>query len=244
MTKLARLDGGEPRIVSDPPLIVPIAELVGGRGDLEVELRAVLRDYRRSLQPDRRDLLERFRYADLAHKVVGIGSVGTRCWIVLLLGRDAQDPLFLQLKESQASALEPLLGRSAFASHAQRIVEGQRLSQAVSDIFLGWTRAGDLDGATRDFYVRQLRDWKVSIDVDGIRPRGLTTYAGWCGATLARAHARSGDRVAIAAYLGKSDAFDLAVADFASAYAKLNASDHASLRRAVQEGRVAAAEGL
>lgn len=244
LAKLTQLVDGEPQIVANPPLIVPIAELADDSRELEAELRAIYRSYRRSLQPDRRRLLESFRYGDLAHKVVGIGSVGTRCWILLLLGRDEQDPLFLQLKEAQASVLEPLLGRSAFGSHAQRVVEGQRLSQAATDIFLGWTRAERLDGAPRDFYVRQLRDWKISIDVERIRPRGLAAYARWCGATLARAHARSGDRVAIAAYLGKSDAFDRAVSAFATAYAELNERDHASLRRAVQEGRVAATEGV
>jgi uncharacterized protein (DUF2252 family) len=242
--KLTHVVDGRPRIVSDPPLIVPIDELADGAHDLETELRAIFRGYGRSLQPDRRRLLEGFSYGDLARKVVGVGSVGTRCWILLLLGRDGEDPLFLQLKEAQASVLEPFLGRSPFASHAQRVVEGQRLSQASSDIFLGWTRAEDLDGAARDFYVRQLRDWKVSLEVETIRPDGLATYARWCGSTLARAHARSGDRVAIAAYLGKSDVFDRAVAAFASAYADLNERDHEALRSAVHDGRVAATEGV
>ena len=244
LAKLTHVVDGMPRIVADPPLIVPIDELADEGRDLETELRAIFRSYRRSLQPDRRRLLEGFSYGDLARKVVGVGSVGTRCWIALLLGRDEQDPLFLQLKEAQASVLEPFLGRSPFASHAERVVEGQRLSQASSDIFLGWTRAEDLDGATRDFYVRQLRDWKVSLEVETIRPDGFATYARWCGSTLARAHARSGDRVAIAAYLGKSDVFDRAVAAFASAYADLNERDHAALRSAVQAGRVAATEGV
>jgi uncharacterized protein (DUF2252 family) len=244
LAKLTHVVDDKPRIVSDPPLIVPIAELADAHRDLEAGLRTIYRSYRRSLQRDRRGLLEGFRYGDLARKVVGIGSVGTRCWMLLLLGRDDRDPLFLQLKEAQASVLEPLLGRSTFSSHAQRVVEGQRLSQAASDIFLGWIRAEDLDGAEHDFYVRQLRDWKVAIDVERIRPRGLSTYARWCGATLAKAHARSGDRIAIAAYLGKSDVFDRAVAAFATAYAELNERDHASLRRAVAEGRVAATEGV
>jgi len=243
LAKLTHVVDGEPRIASEPPLIVPISELADADG-LETTLRAVYRSYRRSLPTDRRRLLTSFRYGDLAHKVVGIGSVGTRCWIILLLGRDDRDPLFLQLKEAQPSALEPFLGRSELASHAQRIVEGQLLSQAVSDIFLGWTRAADLDGVERDYYVRQLRDWKLSIDVGDMRSRALTTYGRLCGATLARAHARSGDRVAIAAYLGKADAFDRAVGAFASAYAAVNERDHASLRRAVDEGRVVAAEGI
>jgi uncharacterized protein (DUF2252 family) len=244
LAKLTHVVDDKPRIVSDPPLIVPIAELADAHRDLEAGLRTIYRSYRRSLQRDRRGLLEGFRYGDLARKVVGIGSVGTRCWMLLLLGRDDRDPLFLQLKEAQASVLEPLLGRSTFSSHAQRVVEGQRLSQAASDIFLGWIRAEDLDGAEHDFYVRQLRDWKVAIDVERIRPRGLSTYARWCGATLAKAHARSGDRIAIAAYLGKSDVFDRAVAAFATAYAELNERDHASLRCAVAEGRMAATEGV
>jgi len=234
---------GEPRFVSEPPLIVPVAELPDGGIDLESRLRTIYRSYRRTLQADRRQLLSGFRYCDLAHKVVGIGSVGTQCWVMLLLGKDERDALFLQLKEAQASVLEPLLGRSAAASHGQRVVEGQRLSQAVSDIFLGWTRARDLDGSARDFYVRQLRDWKISLDLDRIRPSGLAIYGRWCGATLARAHARSGDRVAIASYLGKSDAFDKAITAFASAYAELNERDYALLRKSVEEGKLVAAEG-
>lgn len=242
--KLTHLVDGMPRIVSDPPLIVPV-ELDGQTHDRETELRDMFRRYRRSLQPDRRTLLEDFRYGDLARKVVGVGSVGTRCWILLLLGRDEEDLLFLQLKEAQASVLEPHLGRSGFMSHAERVVEGQRLSQASSDIFLGWTRADDVGGQPpRDFYVRQLRDWKMSVDLGRMPTRGLATYARWCGATLARAHARSGDRVAIAAYLGKSDEFDRALADFAVASADLNEQDHAALARAIREGRVTAADGL
>jgi uncharacterized protein (DUF2252 family) len=243
LAKLTHEVDGEPRFISDPPLIVPVAELTEAGVDLEDRLRAIFRSYRRTLQTDRRQLLAGFRYADLAHKVVGIGSVGTQCWILLLLGKDERDPLFLQLKEAQASVLERLLGRSAAPNHGQRVVEGQRLSQAVSDIFLGWTRASDLDGSTRDFYVRQLRDWKVSVDLDRIRPRGLAIYGRWCGQTLARAHARSGDRIAIAAYLGKGEAFDKAVAAFASEYADLNEQDYALLRRAVDDGRLVAAEG-
>jgi uncharacterized protein (DUF2252 family) len=240
VVKLTRLVDGALRFVSNPPLIVPIGELADGRHDLETELRADYRAYRRSLERDRRVLLERYRYGDLAHKVVGIGSVGTRCWVLLLLGKDERDPLLLQLKEARASVLEPSLGRSGFANHARRVVEGQRLCQAASDIFLGWTRVKDRDGTTRDFYVRQLRDWKISLDIDRIPARGLATYAQWCGATLARAHARSGDPVAIAAYLGKTNVFDVAVASFATAYADLNEVDHASLRQAVEGGRIQA----
>jgi uncharacterized protein (DUF2252 family) len=244
LAKLTHLVDGEPRFLAKPPLIVPVAELGPDRGDVEQTVRDLFGSYGRSLPRDRRGLLERFRYADLAHKVVGIGSVGTRCWVLLLLGRDGRDALFLQVKEAQASVLEPYLRSSAFAGHAQRIVEGQRLSQAAGDIFLGWTRVNDADGSQRDYYVRQLRDWKASLDIDRVRPQGFVSYARSCGATLARAHARSGDRIAIAAYLGKSDAFDLAIGAFAASYAAANERDHASLRRAVTEGRVAAVEGV
>jgi uncharacterized protein (DUF2252 family) len=244
LAKLTQLVGGEPRIVAKPPLIVPVADLGPGRDEVERTVRGLFRSYKRSLPRDRRGLLGRFRYADLAHKVVGIGSVGTRCWLLLLLGRDVSDPLFLQVKEAQASVLEPFVERSAFASHAQRIVEGQRLAQAAGDIFLGWTRVQNPDGSERDYYVRQLRDWKASIEIGRVRPEVLVSYAGWCGAALARAHARSGDRIAIAAYLGKRDAFDQAVAAFATSYAAVNERDHASLRRAVDEGRITAVEGV
>jgi uncharacterized protein (DUF2252 family) len=197
------------------------------------------------LQPDRRKLLEGFRYVDLARKVVGVGSVGTRCWILLLLGRDGADPLFLQVKETSSSVLEPHLGRSQFRNHGQRVVEGQRLMQAASDIFLGWIRNKEgLDGKPRDFYVRQLWDWKTSVDTDTILPRGLELYGEACGWTLARAHARSGDRAAITTYLGKSDAFDRAVADFAQAYADLNERDYATLVKAASDGRIEVKEGL
>ena len=238
---------GVPRIVSDPPLIVPIAELADELdvAELEHTIRELVRAYRRTLQGNRRKLLERFRYVDLARKVVGVGSVGTRCWIMLMLGRDDRDPLFLQVKEARPSVLEPVLGGSEFANHGQRVVEGQRLMQASSDIFLGWVRnTRTLEGAERDFYVRQLWDWKTSVDLDSIVPRGLVLYAQACGWTLARAHARSGDSVAIGAYLGKSDVFDLAVADFAAAYADLNERDYAALVTAARTGVVEAKEGL
>jgi uncharacterized protein (DUF2252 family) len=243
LASLTREVDGEPRIVSEPPLIVPLSELADD--STEAYLRAAFRSYRHSLPSDRRVLLERFRYVDLARKVVGVGSVGTRCWIVLMLGRDERDPLFLQIKEAEASVLEPLLGPSGVASHGQRVVEGQRLMQAASDIFLGWVHAdAELDGAPRDFYVRQLRDWKVSVDVETILPAGLSYYARACGWTLARAHARSGDRIAIAAYLGSGDVFDRAVAEFASAYAELNERDHHALTQAVAAGKVAALQGV
>jgi uncharacterized protein (DUF2252 family) len=250
MKALSRLTtevDGEPRIVSDPPLIVPLADLAGELDvdALQHEIRGLVRVYRRTLQGDRRDLLESFRYVDLARKVVGVGSVGTRCWIMLLLGRDNADPLFLQVKEAEASVLEPVLGKSHYANHGQRIVEGQRLMQAASDIFLGWVRnPKGLDGSVRDFYVRQLWDWKTSVDLEAILPRGLELYAQACGWTLARAHARSGDRIAIASYLGKSDTFDRALADFASAYADLNQKDFAALSEAASSGRIEAKLGL
>ena len=188
-----------------------------GRDDLDGELRALIRSYRRTLETDRRELLESFDYVHAARKVVGVGSVGTRAWILLLLGRDDQDPLFLQAKEAQESVLERFLGKSRYANHGQRVVAGQRLMQAASDIFLGWQRVTGLDGEVRDFYLRQLRDWKGSADVDTMAAGAMVAYSRICGATLARAHARSGDRIAIAAYLGNSDAFDRAIADFAVA---------------------------
>ena len=247
--KLTELVDGEPRIVSDPPLIVPGAELAEQAGIpvelLEGELHQLFREYRRTLQHDRRHLLEEFRFVDLARKVVGVGSVGTRCWILLLLGRDGSDPLFLQIKEAQPSVLEPYLGKSQYKNHGQRVVVGQRLMQATSDIFLGWVHAKKtLDGTERDFYVRQLWDWKTSVELDTIMPKGLELYGQVCGFLLARAHARSGDRIAIASYLGKGDTFDRALAEFAVAYADQNERDHAALRKAADEGRIEVQEGL
>ena len=179
-----------------------------------------------------------------ARKVVGVGSVGTRAWILLLLGRDGQDPLFLQAKEAQDSVLERFVGRSKYPNSGQRVVAGQRLMQATSDIFLGWQRVTGLDGVTRDFYLRQLRDWKGSADVDTMTPGTMTVYARICGATLARAHARSGDRIAIASYLGTSDVFDRAIADFSVAYADQNERDYEALVAAVKSGRLEAQTGL
>jgi uncharacterized protein (DUF2252 family) len=247
--KLTHEVDGEPRIVSDPPLIVPIAELAEEAGipaeELDRSLHQLFREYRRTLQRDRRHLLEMFRMVDLARKVVGVGSVGTRCWIALLLGRDVDDPLFMQVKEAQASVLEPHLGKSEYANHGQRVVVGQRLMQATSDIFLGWVRVEEsLDGVPHDFYFRQLWDWKTSVDLDTILPIGLELYAEVCGFILARAHARSGDRIAIASYLGKGDTFDQALAEFAVAYADQNERDHAALRKAADEGRITVQEGV
>jgi uncharacterized protein (DUF2252 family) len=241
LATLTRDVDGEPRIVSEPPLIVPLAELEGDAS--EQSLRAIFESYRSSLPPDRRVLLDRYRYVELARKVVGVGSVGTRCWILLMLGRDEHDPLFLQVKEAEASKLEPFPGAGSASSNGRRVVEGQRLMQTSSDIFLGWTHAENVDGSPRDFYVRQLRDWKASLDVETILPRGLAGYGAACGWTLARAHARSGDRIAIASYLGASDRFDQAMARFAAAYADLNEHDHRALVQAVGDGRVTALEG-
>ncbi len=242
-SKLTTIVDGEPRIISDPPLIVPIEELGGGR-DIEELARGVIRGYRRTLQGDRRDLLERFRYVHAARKVVGVGSVGTRAWIVLLVGRDNDDPLFLQLKEAQPSVLEPFLGESQYANHGERVVEGQRLMQAASDIMLGWDRVTVSDGVKLDFYMRQLWDNKGSAIIEGMKPRELAAYAEICGRTLARAHGRAGDAVTITAYLGSSDALDSALADFAELYADQNELDHAALSAAVKTGRVKAQTGL
>ena len=245
-SKLTTIVDGEPRIASDPPLIVPIEEVVSGVQTVELEefVRGVIRSYRRTLSADRRQLLERFRYVHSARKVVGVGSVGTRAWIVLMLGRDENDPLFLQLKEAQRSVLEPFLGNSSFNNHGQRVVEGQRLTQAASDIMLGWIRMTAFDGVSRDFYMRQLWDGKGSALVEMMNPRAMTAYAELCGHALAKAHARSGDAIAIGSYLGSADSFDRALASFAEAYADQNERDYDALREAVESGRVAAETGL
>jgi uncharacterized protein (DUF2252 family) len=245
-SRLTELVDGEPRIVNDPPLLVSIVELAGPEQaeSITEAFRGMIRQYRRTLSGDRRRLLERFRYVDAARKVVGVGSVGTRAWVVLMLGRDGDDPLFLQAKEAQTSVLEPFLGKSEFANHGQRIVEGQRLMQAASDIMLGWFRTDGLDGVQRDFYIRQLWDGKGSALVEAMDPAGLATYARICGWTLARAHSRSGDPVAIAGYLGSGDSFDRAMASFAETYADQNDADYAALRRAVDAGTIAVETGL
>jgi uncharacterized protein (DUF2252 family) len=245
--KLTQQVGGDRRIIADPPLIVPIEDLMPAgreRDEVEDEIRGVIRSYRRTLETDRRHLLENFDYVHMARKVVGVGSVGTRAWILLLLGRDGQDPLFLQAKEAQESVMEPFVGKSRYPNSGQRVVAGQRLMQAASDIFLGWDRLRGLDGQVRDFYVRQLRDWKGSADVDTMAVSVMTIYARICAATLARAHARSGDRIAIASYLGNRDVFDQAIADFSSAYADQNERDYQALAQAVDSGRVVAQTGL
>jgi uncharacterized protein (DUF2252 family) len=238
---------GEPRIVADPPLIVPIDDLAQGseRDQMLDSLQGLLRSYRDSLQYERRQLLERYTLADFARKVVGVGSVGTRAWIALLLGRDGQDPLFLQMKEAEASVLEKPLGASRLANHGERVVTGQRLMQAIGDILLGWLHVPTgFDGKARDFYGRQLRDWKGSAEVEQMSPRGMAGYGRLCGWTLARAHARSGDAVAIAAYLGKGAAFDRAIVEFSQAYAEQNERDYNALKAAVDSGTVTAETGL
>ncbi len=244
LEKLTHQVDGEPRIVSEPPLIVPVEELMAEdeTRDLRQALVGILDSYRATLPADRQHLLDGYRFRHIARKVVGVGSVGTRAWVVLLTGADDGDPLFLQAKEAEASVLEPYAGHSRFRNHGRRVVEGQRLMQAASDIFLGWCPAVGLDGRERDFYVRQLWDWKRSAEVERLTPRGLEVYARMCGWTLARAHARSGDRVAIAAYLGAGDAFDKAIAEFSERYADQGERDHTALVEAIDTGRVEAEE--
>jgi uncharacterized protein (DUF2252 family) len=248
VAKLTRVVDGRPRIISDPPLLVPVAEMLPveeDRAAFTAQLRSLIGLYRRTLETDRRYLLEQFEPCDLARKVVGVGSVGTRCWIMLFLGRDTADPLFLQIKEAGRSVLSRFVGASKYANQGQRVVAGQRLMQAASDIFLGWQRTeAGLDGKTRDFYVRQLRDWKFSLDVTAMVPAGMLAYGEVCGWTLARAHARSGDRIAIASYLGTSDVFDRAIVEFAAAYADQNERDHQALAQAAAAGRITAEHGL
>jgi uncharacterized protein (DUF2252 family) len=236
LSKLTTVVDGERRIVDDPPLVVRLKPESDAERD---RLHRMFMAYRRTLQENVRHLLEQYRFVDVARKVVGVGSVGTRCSIMLLEGRDEDDPLFLQVKEAQPSVLSGLLPRSSFHNQGQRVVAGQRLLQAVSDIFLGWIHD---DEGGRDLYVRQLRDMKGSADLTTIRADAFPLYGALCGWALANAHARSGDRVAIAAYLGAGPRFDEAVADFAVAYADQNERDHAELVTAIKNGRVAAAE--
>ena len=248
LAKLTRMVDGRPRIVSDPPLLVPVNELIPAETDratFEAELTGLIAKYQRTLETDRRYLLHQYEFCDMARKVVGVGSVGTRCWIVLMLGRDDADPLFLQVKEAEASVLSRFVGASKYANQGQRVVAGQRLMQAASDIFLGWQhiQAGT-DGQARDFYIRQLRDWKFSIEIETLRPEGLQLYGALCGWTLARAHARSGDRIAIASYLGGSDVFDRAITKFAMAYADQNERDYHALVDAAKSGRITAELGV
>jgi uncharacterized protein (DUF2252 family) len=243
--KLTEVVDGRPRIRAEPPLIVPLRGLLPGTAgrDLADAFRTLVQQYRECLQPDRRMLLERYQYVDMARKVVGVGSVGTRCWVVLLTGRDADDPLLLQIKEAAPSVHAEFLGPSRYTNHGERVVAGQRLMQEASDIFLGWQRTTGIDGVERDFYVRQYRDWKGSITIEELRPDGFLRYGELCAWGLARAHARSGDRIAIAGYLGSSPAFEHAVADFAETYADVTEGDHGQLTEAVTAGRVSAQTG-
>ncbi len=244
--KLTRLVDGQRRIISDPPLVEPFDEVFDSveRDQLYEHLRGVLRSYRRTLQSDRRHLLEEFRVADMARKVVGVGSVGTRAWIILLTGRDDSDPLFLQAKEAQASVLEEFVGRTTRFSNGERVVHGQHLMQAASDIFLGWDQVEGVDGVRRDYYVRQLRDWKGAALVEAMEPATMTLYARMCAEALALAHARSGDRIAIASYLGSSDVFDRAIAQFSEAYADQNERDYDALVQAEKDGRITVQHGI
>ena len=245
LSKLAELVDGKYRIVSQPPIVVPARDLASTYALSPDQVVPVIheqfRAYRATLQDDRRRLLERFEVVDMARKVVGVGSVGTRAFIVLLQGRDAQDPLFLQIKEATASVLEPYLGKSQYKQHGERVVQGQRMMQAASDIYLGWTKGLDV---SRHFYWRQLRDMKGSAEVEAMSSVGLTFYARTCGWTLARAHARSGDAVAIAEYLGGSDAFDKSITDFSERYADQNEHDYQEFVNAVKSGRLEAVEGV
>ncbi|HXE44310.1 MAG TPA: DUF2252 domain-containing protein [Conexibacter sp.] len=243
--KLVREVDGEPRFASDPPLLVPIEELLPAAEaeELHAGMRALIDAYRASLPEERRALLDRYRYADLARKVVGVGSVGTRAWVVLMLGPTG-DPLFLQCKEAQASVLEPYAGAREYDNCGERVVQGQRLMQAASDIFLGWLRTPGIDGVRRDFYVRQLWDWKASADLAAMEPATLAAYGRLCAWTLARAHARSGDPAAIAGYAGRGETLDRALAAFAEAYADQTERDHAALLTAIGTGRVEAQIGV
>jgi uncharacterized protein (DUF2252 family) len=245
--KLTRLVDGELRFTSDPPVLIPAEELLGEAEGQRVEeaVHEAIRSYRRSLPGDRRQLLERYRFADLARKVVGVGSVGTLAWVVLLIGRDNDDTLILQVKEAEASVLERFVARSAFDNHGQRVVEGQRVMQAASDIFLGWYRnPKGYDGRAHDYYVRQLWDWKLSASIETMGPDVLGVYGQLCGWTLGRAHACSGDAVAIASYLGAGDAFAQALAEFGRAYADQNEADHRALVDAIAAGSVQAQAGV
>ena len=244
--KLTTLVGGQRRIISDPPLIEPIEEVFADEQASAIHqlVHGVLGKYQRTLQSDRKYLLQHFTLVQVARKVVGVGSVGTRCWIALNGAGDRTEPLFLQVKEAQTSALANYCGRSQYRNQGERVVAGQHLMQAESDIFLGWTRAADPDGVDRDYYVRQLKDWKFSAPIEQMAPSDLATYAGLCGWTLARAHARSGDRIALAAYLGGSSKFDQAIADFAEKYADQNDRDYAALQAAVKDGRAEATTSI
>ena len=244
--KLTEIGPTGPRFRSVPPLLVPFRELYSADDEREEAdyVRELFDNYAANLDADRRYLFETYRFVDMARKVVGVGSVGTRAWVLLLVGREGKDPLVLQSKEAQASVLEPYLGASEFSNHGERVVRGQRMDQTVTDVFLSWQRSRGLDGKEHDFYIRQLWDWKASIDLSTMSYSGLHAYVRACGWSLARAHARSGDRLAIAAYLGKGTSFDRAIARFSAAYADQNELDHQRLADAVAGGEVAALHGV
>jgi uncharacterized protein (DUF2252 family) len=246
LDRFADVSDGVARLKAEPPLVVPIRDLLDDATQAEAaehQLRQLVSAYGETLPAERRVLLERYRLVDMARKVVGVGSVGTRSWMLLLLEDDAA-PLFLQAKEAGPSVLEEFAGASEYDNSGQRVVVGQRLMQAVSDIFLGWLRVDGFDGRTRDFYIRQLRDWKGSAEIETMLPEGMGLYAELCGWTLARAHARSGDRIAMAAYLGRGSAFDVAIREFAEVYADQNERDHQSLLAAIASGRIPAEPGV
>jgi hypothetical protein len=245
VSRLTEHVDGQPRFRNVPPLLVPLRDLIGpADGDAEEFMHGLIGKYAANLDEDRRFLFQTYRFVDIARKVVGVGSVGTRAWIVLFVARDGRDPLVLQAKEAQASVLEPYLGASEFENHGERVVHGQHMDQAAADVFLGWLRVESLDGADRDFYVRQLWDWKASVDLSRMTYSGLHAYTRACGWSLARSHARSGDRIAIAAYLGKGSNFDRAIARFAVAYADQNELDHQRLADAVAAGEIPALLGV
>ena len=244
LAKLCRVVDGELRIVGNPPLITPIEDVMAGAEHLDAVIRRMLHTCAEPLSHERRELLERYRYVHAARKVVGVGSVGARAWILLLLGRDDGDPLFLQFKEARASVLEPFLGRGRFEQHGQRIVVGQGMMQAAADIMLGWERVEAIDGEIKDFYIRQVWDAKGSAEIELMNPAGLSAYGVICGWTLARAHARSGDAVAISAYLGAGDPFDRAMASFSETYADQNERDYQALVNAARSDRIAVQNGL
>ena len=246
LEKLTEVVDGELRFVSNPPLVVPIEELVSeDEGALLTDrMHGLLRSYRHTLQSDRQHLLKQFRFVSIARKVVGVGSVGTRAWVLLMVGSDGSDPLLLQAKEAQESVLAQFVGKSRYTNQGERVVAGQHLMQASSDIFLGWDQVEGIDGVQRDFYIRQLRDWKGSADTDRMIPQAMEVYARLCGWTLARAHARSGDRIAIAAYLGSGRSFDNAIASFAESYADQNQRDYDALKSAAADGRIKVESGV
>jgi uncharacterized protein (DUF2252 family) len=246
LNKLTRVVDGRRCIVSDPPLIMTLEDLFPGENLEQHEslFREVIRKYRQSLPTDRKHLLEQYKFSQIARKVVGVGSVGTRCWIVLMHGPRHDDVLFLQAKEAEASVLERFTRKSQYSNHGARVVAGQRLMQASSDIMLGWQRSSGIDGVPRDYYIRQLQDWKGSIDPDEAIPEGMKVYGELCAHTLARGHARSGDRIAIAAYLGNNSTFDKALARFAESYADQNERDYEAFAAACKSGRLHSQEGI